>query len=205
MSALYCSFVIMLDNSFFDKIFIIGFGLRQSSSVLIAEHGKRLLHDAFGQQSGHVGGDKIAAHDFIHKAKFHGAAGINPCFRVHHGADFIAGFPGLAHIGVGEGIVGGFQHVSGVVHGAVVFALADTGMGAALYPGLAPGLICATIDIGINYFKSITAGRLVCRTEVLNQGKQVAHLRSEIFVDERRVAAATGNYAIFAPRGKAAP
>ena len=93
----------------------------------------------------------------------------------------------------------------GVVHGAVVFALADTGMGAALYPGLAPGLICATIDIGINYFKSITAGRLVCRTEVLNQGKQVAHLLSEIFVDERRVAAATGNYAIFAPRGKAAP
>ena len=92
----------------------------------------------------------------------------------------------------------------GVVHGAVVCALADTGMGAALYPGLAPGLLCATIDISINYFKPITAGRLVCRTEVVNRGKSVAHLRSEVFVGEQRVAAATGNYAIFAPRDKAA-
>ena len=110
----------MLDNSFFDKIFIIGFGLRQSSSVLIAEHGKRLLHDAFWQQSGHIGGDKVAAHDFIHKAKFHGAVGINPCFLVHHGADFIAGFPGLAHIGVGKGITGNVKPISCAVQCAVV-------------------------------------------------------------------------------------
>ena len=36
-----------------------------------------------------------------------------------------------------------------VMHVAVVFALADTGMGATLYPTLAPGKSCATIEIRI--------------------------------------------------------
>ena len=55
------------------------------------------------------------------------------------------------------------QHLNphGVVHGAVVFALADTGMGSALYPMLAPGQICATIDIAISYFRPVQAGRLM--------------------------------------------
>ena len=89
----------------------------------------------------------------------------------------------------------------GVVHGAVVCALADTGMGAALYPGLPAGHICATIDITINYFKPIAQGTLVCHSQVVNQGKRVAHLRAELFVDGLAVASATSNYAIFAPRG----
>jgi len=50
----------------------------------------------------------------------------------------------------------------GVVHGAVMFALADTGMGAALYPTLGDGQICATIEIKINYFKPVASGLLVC-------------------------------------------
>ena len=49
-----------------------------------------------------------------------------------------------------------------VVHGAVLYALADTGMGAALYPTLAPGELCATIEIKINYFKPVASGLLVC-------------------------------------------
>lgn len=87
-----------------------------------------------------------------------------------------------------------------VVHGAVVYAMADTGMGAALYPTLAEGEICATIEIKINYFKPVTAGRLVCRTELLNRGKTVANLESRIWLDRTLVAAANGNYAIFRPR-----
>ena len=49
-----------------------------------------------------------------------------------------------------------------VVHGAVVYAMADTGMGAALYPTLDEGEICATIEIKINYFKPVASGLLVC-------------------------------------------
>lgn len=86
-----------------------------------------------------------------------------------------------------------------VVHGAVLFAMADTGMGAALYPGLAPGQICATIEIKINYFKPVRQGRLRCETELLNRGKTVANLQSRLLLDDVLVALANGNYAIFSP------
>ena len=87
-----------------------------------------------------------------------------------------------------------------VAHGAVIYALADTGMGSALYPTLAEGEICATIEIKINYFKPIPAGRLLCKTQIVNRGKTVANLESRIFLDEVLVAQANGNYAIFRPR-----
>lgn len=93
----------------------------------------------------------------------------------------------------------------GVVHGAVVFAMADTGMGAALYPTLDPGQICATIDIAITYFKPIQAGRLRCTTEIVNRGKTVAHLASKVFLGDTLVATAHGNYAIFALRPQQRP
>jgi len=90
-----------------------------------------------------------------------------------------------------------------VVHGAVVYALADTGMGSALYPTLAQGEICATIEIKINYFKPISGGRITCTTEIINRGKSVANLESRVFVEGSLVAQANGNYAIFSPRKNA--
>ena len=66
----------------------------------------------------------------------------------------------------------GPQHMNphGVVHGAVLYALADTGMGAALYSTLEPGQICATIEIKINYFKPVVQGKVRCEAAVLNRG-----------------------------------
>ncbi|HMM51462.1 MAG TPA: PaaI family thioesterase [Burkholderiaceae bacterium] len=91
------------------------------------------------------------------------------------------------------------QHLNphGVAHGAVLYALADTGMGTALYPTLADGQICATIEIKISYFKPVFGGQLVCTTELLNRGKTVANLESRVYLDDQLVAAANGNYAIF--------
>jgi acyl-CoA thioesterase len=88
----------------------------------------------------------------------------------------------------------------GVAHGAVLYALADTGMGAALYPTLAEGELCATIQITMNYFKPVASGVVTCASEVINRGKSVAHIESRLFVNETLVGAANGNYAIFKPR-----
>lgn len=88
---------------------------------------------------------------------------------------------------------------SGVVHGGAVFTLADTGMGAALIPGLQEGERCATIEIKINYFKPVVAGVLTCSTEVVNRGKSVAHLESSVYSAGVLVARASGNFAIFKP------
>lgn len=77
-----------------------------------------------------------------------------------------------------------------VVHGAVLYALADTGMGAALYPTLAPGEICATIGMKINPFKPATQGVVACETGLLHRGKTVANLDSRLVVDGTLVAQA---------------
>ena len=92
----------------------------------------------------------------------------------------------------------------GVVHGGVIYSLADTGMGAALYPTLNPGELCATVEIKINYFQPVRAGRLRCTTEIVKRGKTVANLESSVYAGDDLVARASGNYLIFRP-GKSLP
>ena len=91
----------------------------------------------------------------------------------------------------------------GVVHGAIVYALADTGMGAALYATLAEGEVCATIEVKINYFRPVASGLITCNTELVNRGRTVANLESRVFSGETLIAQANGNYAIFVPRKNA--
>ena len=86
-----------------------------------------------------------------------------------------------------------------VAHDAVLYALADTGMGAALYPTLAAGELCATIEIKISYFKPVRGGLLECRTELINRGKTLANLESRLYLGELLVAQANGHFAIFKP------
>lgn len=85
------------------------------------------------------------------------------------------------------------------LHGGVLYALADTGMGAALYPSLEAGDMCATIEIKINYFKPVTSGLVTCITQTLNKGKKLANLESRIFCNGILVAQANGNFSIFRP------
>jgi acyl-CoA thioesterase len=86
---------------------------------------------------------------------------------------------------------------NGVVHGAVLYAMADTGMGAALMPLLDQGLSCATIEIKMSYFRPVYEGELVCTTEVVNKGRTIANLESRVYCDDKLIAQANGNYAIF--------
>ena len=94
------------------------------------------------------------------------------------------------------------QHLNphNVVHGAVIYAMADTGMGLAIYPTLSEGEICATIEIKINYFKAISSGVIVCTTEMVNRGKTVANLESRAYLGDLLIAQANGNDMIFSPR-----
>ena len=85
----------------------------------------------------------------------------------------------------------------GVLHGGVLYAMADTGMGGALYSLLDKSELCATIEVKINYFKAVKSGTITCDTKVINKGKKVAVLESEIFNDEVLVGKALGTYSIF--------
>jgi acyl-CoA thioesterase len=88
---------------------------------------------------------------------------------------------------------------NGVVHGAVCYAMADTGMGAALSRVLAEGEICTTIEIKINYFRPVLAGSLRCDTRIVHRGRRTGALESEILDhQERLIARATGTFMILA-------
>lgn len=84
-----------------------------------------------------------------------------------------------------------------VLHGGVIYSMADTGMGAALYSLLEKDESCATIELKINYFKPIKSGTLICTTQVIHKGKKIAVLESEVKKDEDVVAIALGTYSIF--------
>jgi len=87
---------------------------------------------------------------------------------------------------------------SGIVHGAVLFALADTGMGAALHATLEAGEGLATVELKINYFTPVRGGELICTSQVVNRGRTLANLESSIHLEGVLVARANGNFAIFA-------
>jgi acyl-CoA thioesterase len=84
-----------------------------------------------------------------------------------------------------------------VVHGGVIYSMADTGMGGALMSLLGDGQHCATIEIKMMYLKPAGHHDLVCNTEVIKQGRRVAILESEVFSGGELIAKATGSFAVF--------
>ncbi|WP_284617992.1 PaaI family thioesterase [Aquabacterium humicola] len=92
---------------------------------------------------------------------------------------------------------------SGVVHGGVLFTLADTGMGAALFSALARGERCATVEAKINYFRPVRGGTLQCRSRIVNRGRTLASLEAVLSVDDNAVATAHATFAIIAADGAA--
>ena len=84
-----------------------------------------------------------------------------------------------------------------VVHGGVLYAMVDTGMGGAVYACLNEEESCATVEIKIVYLAPVTSGRLTCDTWLVHRGKRIAILESEVKNGVRLVAKATGTYSLF--------
>lgn len=85
----------------------------------------------------------------------------------------------------------------GVLHGGALYTLADNGMGAAVYSRLGEEESCATIEVKIVYLAPVFEGVVDCETRVIQKGKRVAALESEIRSGGRLVAKALGTFAIF--------
>lgn len=98
-------------------------------------------------------------------------------------------------------LVVGPQHLNphGVLHGSAIFALTDQGMGAAVYSLLDSAEICATIESKIVYIAAVREGCVTCESRVINRGKRVVVLESEVWGEGKLVAKALGTYAVFTP------
>ncbi len=88
-----------------------------------------------------------------------------------------------------------------VLHGGVVYSLADTGMGAALYSDLAEDELCATVEIKIAYFVAVTSGTLTCDTRVIHRSRRIAVLESEVRNNGRLTAKAMGTFSVSKVKG----
>ena len=83
------------------------------------------------------------------------------------------------------------------LHGGVMYAMADTGMGAAIFPELADDESCATVEIKMSYLRPVAQGTLTCATTMIQKGKTLAVFESELKNGGKVVAKALGTYMIF--------
>ena len=102
----------------------------------------------------------------------------------HHG--FIEDL-GIERGPYGEGrsqlfITIGPHHISPTktVHGGVLYALADTTMGSALWTLMEDGETCATISCSIDYLRAVREGTIVCDAEVVSKGRRTAMTRAVV-------------------------
>ena len=93
---------------------------------------------------------------------------------------------------------------SGIVHGAVLFAMVDTGMGAALFSTLDDEHACVTIEAKINYFRPVQRGTLHCTSELIHRSKNVASLEAALVVDGELAARGFATFSVFKRKTKAA-
>ena len=85
----------------------------------------------------------------------------------------------------------------GAVHGAVLFAILDTAMGAATVTVLDEGKICATTDLQIRYLRPVFGGSLTATARVVSAGKRMVTLTGEVTDgDGRIVATGTAAFAV---------
>ncbi len=85
----------------------------------------------------------------------------------------------------------------GVLHGAAVYAMVDTGMGGALYSLMEEGESCATVEIKVSYFAPARRGTLRCDSRVVERRSRIAVLESEVWNGEELVAKALGTFYIY--------
>ena len=105
--------------------------------------------------------------------------------------DYVQGFPaycGFDVIRVDEGIFethlgikSEHQQQDGFVHAGVIATMADHTAGYAAYTTVTEKFRILTIEFKINYFKPAISNSIVCRSKVINRGRKIIVVESEVF------------------------
>ena len=82
------------------------------------------------------------------------------------------------------------MHPQQIVHGGVIFTLADTAMSMALFPLLPHGTRFGTVEAKINFMLPVRAGELIAEGAVIHMGRSTAVIEATVFniVDGERSA-----------------
>lgn len=109
---------------------------------------------------------------------------------------------GKASIAVDERLM----HPQMIVHGGVVFTLADTAMSMAVLSVYPPGTRFSTIEAKINFLAPTRTGELIAEATILHQGRSTMVLEASVFnsvegKNERKlVARMLGTFSISLPK-----
>ena|SRR5579863_3294032 len=99
---------------------------------------------------------------------------------------------------------GRLMHPQQIVHGGVLFTLADTAMSMALMSVIGPGVRFSTIEAKINFLAPVRTGELVAEAAVVQRGRSIAVLEATVFNENaegrRAVARALGTFSIGSAR-----
>jgi acyl-CoA thioesterase len=91
-------------------------------------------------------------------------------------------------------------HPQQIVHGGVIFTLADTAMAMAMLSTLPPETPFSTIEAKINFFRPVRTGHLRATATILHQGRSTAVLEATVYNQETEeqvtVARALGTFHI---------
>ncbi len=101
----------------------------------------------------------------------------------------------IEHAGDGKGTVrikvdSRLMHPQQIVHGGVIFTLADTAMSMAMISLLPVGTRFSTVEAKINYLAPVRAGEIVAEATVLQQGRVISVVESSVYNvegEERRL------------------
>ncbi len=73
------------------------------------------------------------------------------------------------------------MHPQQMVHGGVIFTLADTAMSMALLSLLPPGTPFGTIEAKINYLRPVSEGELLAEGRVVHEGGSTAVMEATVY------------------------
>lgn len=81
------------------------------------------------------------------------------------------------------------------VHGGVLFTLLDSALGRSILSALPEGRGCATVEIKVNYFRPIQAGRVTARGVLRELTRSLGYAEGEVVNEQGKVLArASGTF-----------
>ena len=98
------------------------------------------------------------------------------------------------------------MHPQMIVHGGVIFTLADTAMSMALISAFPPGTTVSTIEAKVNYLLPVREGELLAEATITHQGRSIAVTEATVFNivngERKAVARVLGTFSIRVPKSE---
>lgn len=111
------------------------------------------------------------------------------------------------HEGVGQVAISvdeRLMHPLMIVHGGVIFTLADTAMSMALISVFPPGTSVSTIEAKVNYLLPVREGELLAEATITHKGRSIAVTEATVFNivngERKAVARVLGTFSIRSPK-----